>query len=54
MAHNPDDDHHCIHSEPWFGTVPPEGRITRRGVLLFVEGSAEDLLDRYLEWTQSE
>ncbi len=54
VAHNPDDEHHCIHSEPWFGTVPPEGRITRRGVLLFVEGSAEDLLDRYLEWTQSE
>lgn len=54
VAHNPDSDHHCIHSDPWFGTVPPSGAITRQGVLLFVEGSAEDLLRRYLEWRSKE
>jgi hypothetical protein len=50
VAHNPDDDHHCIHSAPWFGTLPPLARILRRGVILFVEGSAGELLRRYEAW----
>jgi len=50
VAHNPDDNHHCMHSDPWFGTVPPGGTVTRRGVILFIEGSAEDLLRHYLKW----
>jgi len=52
VAHNPDDEHHCVHSDPWFGTLPPGEAITRRGVLLFVEGSAGDLLQRFLEWRE--
>jgi hypothetical protein len=50
VAHNADEEHHCIHSDPWFGTVPPGSTVTRRGVLLFIEGAAEDLLGRYLRW----
>jgi hypothetical protein len=50
VAHNPDGDHHCIHSDPWFGTLPARGRVTRRGVILFVQGSADELLRRYEHW----
>jgi len=48
VAHNPDAEHHCVHSDPWFGTVAPGEAVTRRGVILFVEGSADDLLQRFL------
>lgn len=29
------DDHHCIHSGPWFGTLAPGESVTRRGWILF-------------------
>jgi hypothetical protein len=54
VAHNPDDDHHCIHSDPWFGTVPAGSVTTRRGVILFVQGSATGLLQRFVEWKKND
>ncbi|HIJ73129.1 MAG TPA: hypothetical protein HPP83_03410 [Candidatus Hydrogenedentes bacterium] len=29
------DEHHCIHSRPCFGDIPPGASITRRGLLVF-------------------
>ncbi len=52
VAHNPDDDHHCIHSDPWFGTIAPRGEVVRRGLLLFVQGSPEAWLRRYQAWLE--
>lgn len=46
-----DGDHHCIHGHSWFGKGPPGGGTTRRDVLVFVEGSAEDLRHCHVEWT---
>lgn len=29
------DDHHCLHSGPWFGDIAPGHSVTRRGWILF-------------------
>jgi hypothetical protein len=50
VAHNPDEDHHCIHSAPWFDTLPPQGRVVRYGAVFIVEGSAEEVLQRCEAW----
>lgn len=35
LSQNSDDYHHCMHSSPYFGTLNPEERRVRRGVILF-------------------
>ena len=40
------DDHHCLHSHPAFGDIPPGSAVTRRGCVLFgddLESLAEAL-----------
>jgi hypothetical protein len=54
VAYNPDDEHHCIHSDPWFGAVPARASVTRRGVILFGRRGAAALLGEYLDWRSKE
>ena len=35
------DDHHCLHSAPWFGDLAPGASVTRRGLILFGEDTRE-------------
>ncbi len=50
VAHNPDAEHHCIHSDPWYGAIPSGQSITRQGTILIVRGEPQTVKDRYGAW----
>ena len=39
----------CIHTDPWLGSIPSGGHARSRGMIVFMKGSREEALDRYLE-----
>ncbi len=46
LLQNSDDEHHCLHSGPLFGTLKPGEKRTRRGVILFGR-TVEELFSRF-------
>jgi len=43
------DDHHCLHSRPYFGDIAPGESVTRRGYVVFgddIDKIAKDLKQR--------
>ncbi len=43
---NSDSQHHCMHSEPYFGTLQPGQTVERRGVILFGQ-TVPELFQRF-------
>lgn len=43
---NSDNEHHCMHSEPYYGTLAPGQTVMRRGVILFGQ-SVPELFKRF-------